>query len=145
MCKNNHLFKCQTWVISGQLWINLLVHLNAHRQNGEQFSLVLVLNELQRKNSIMWGGDNNIFNNYGKYKTIHYSYKKNYNSHSITWITQPKLTVLTCSGLTFAPSRAALLAIAPRCVAVIPFNFPPKVPKGVRLAPTTNTPVRTSH
>lgn len=74
--------------------------------------------------------------------TTVYTKKKNYNSRNIiTWLTQPILTEFTCSGLTFALSRAALLAIAPRLVAVTSFSFPPNVPNGVLLAPTTNTPI----
>ena len=54
--------------------------------------------------------------------------------------TFPMITESTSSGLTLAAVRAALAAISCKSTQVLPANFPPKVPNGVRLAPTMKIP-----
>lgn len=49
------------------------------------------------------------------------------------------------SALTPACSRAAIVAVTPRSVAVWFFSFPPNVPNAVRLAPTMNAPGSTKN
>ncbi len=49
------------------------------------------------------------------------------------------MTESTASAGTFPAFRAALAAALPRSVAVIPFNLPPNVPKGVLFAATMYT------
>lgn len=54
--------------------------------------------------------------------------------------TFPMITESTSSGLTLAADRAALAAVSCKSTQVFPANFPPKVPNGVRLAPTMKIP-----
>lgn len=56
-----------------------------------------------------------------------------------TWITLPKTTLSTVFGSTFPASSAAAEAQCPIVVAVVSFNIPPNVPKGVLFAATINT------
>ena len=63
-----------------------------------------------------------------------------YVAFKLTDMTFPKITVSTFSGLTFAAAKAALAATVCSSIELVLTNFPPKVPKGVRLAPTMNTP-----
>ena len=50
-------------------------------------------------------------------------------------------TESTASGLTFAAANAAFAATVCNSIELVPLNFPPNVPNGVRFAPTINTPI----
>lgn len=50
------------------------------------------------------------------------------------------MTESTSSGFTLAADRAALAAVSCKSTQVLPANFPPKVPNGVRFAPTMKIP-----
>lgn len=54
--------------------------------------------------------------------------------------TFPTMTESTSSGFTLAEVRAALAAISCKSTHVLLTNLPPKVPNGVRLAPTMKIP-----
>ena len=54
--------------------------------------------------------------------------------------TLPIITESTSSGATLADCRAAFAATSCKSTHVLSANFPPKVPNGVRLAPTIKTP-----
>lgn len=54
--------------------------------------------------------------------------------------TFPIITESTSSGLTLAAERAALAAASCKSTQVLSANLPPKVPKGVRFAPTIKIP-----
>ena len=59
--------------------------------------------------------------------------------YQLTWATLPIITDCTNFGSTPPAFKAATLATLAISVAVKPFNLPPNVPKGVRLAATMNT------
>lgn len=59
-----------------------------------------------------------------------------------TWLTFPIITESMACGSTFPDSIAALFAAVASSVTEKSFNFPPKVPKGVRFAATTKTPLQ---